>query len=92
MVWLLIALLAAKPLPGESLGINFWKNLAIPRFMPRQGFNFVLPKKKDGPEQPVNEIPRESHGQYNPVVTNDKEYGRPVIERGYDAQYNEGQA
>ena len=46
MVWLLIALLAAKPLPGESLGINFWKNLAIPRFMPRQGFNFVLERKK----------------------------------------------
>ena len=49
-------------------------------------------RKKDGPEQPVNEIPRESHGQYNPVVTNDKEYGRPMIERGYDAQYDEGQA
>ena len=48
--------------------------------------------KKDGPEQPVNEIPRVSHGQYNPVVTKDKEYGRPMIERGYDAQYDEGQA
>lgn len=54
MAFLLIALLVFKPLPGESLGINFWKNLAIPRFMPSQGLSFVLWKKDclsvDGPE------------------------------------------
>ena len=65
MVWLLIALLAAKPLPGESLGINFWKNLAVPRFMPRQGINFVFLKIKAVQNSPQ----MKSHGKVTASIT-----------------------
>ena len=73
MVWIFIALIAAKPLPGECLGINFWKNLAIPRFIPSQGFTnsgpfahnldlqiarFWDPRVKSWPVQPCHSGPR----------------------------------
>lgn len=43
-------------------------------------------------KQSAKEIPRYSHGQYNPVITHDQEYGRQMMERGYDAKYDKGQA
>ena len=72
---------------------QFLEKFSDTKIYAKTGISFCSPQmKKDGPEQPVNEIPRVSHGQYNPVVTKDKEYGRPMIERGYDAQFDEGQA